>query len=72
MCQVSLKEAEFLQKVLPGYYMNIHQNPKTLLPKFFAMFTYQVPICGTLILQSLVINSLFTGFTEKYQTDCYE
>jgi len=38
---VSLKEAEFLQKVLPGYYMNIHQNPKTLLPKFFAMFTYQ-------------------------------
>ena len=67
MRQVSLKEAEFLQKVLPGYYMNIHQNPKTLLPKFFAMFTYQVPIYGTLILQSL-----FAGFPEKYQTDCYE
>jgi len=38
---VSLKEAEFLQKILPGYYMNLHQNPRTLLPKFFGMFTYQ-------------------------------
>merc|ERR1719153_2041747 len=38
---VSLKEAEFLQKLLPGYYMNLQQNPRTLLPKFFGMFTYQ-------------------------------
>ncbi|KAK7945767.1 hypothetical protein WMY93_001495 [Mugilogobius chulae] len=28
------KEAEFLQKLLPGYYMNLNQNPRTLLPKF--------------------------------------
>ena len=42
--QISLKEAEFLQKILPGYYMNLHQNPRTLLPKFFGMFTYQVLI----------------------------
>jgi len=38
---VSLKEAEFLQKLLPGYYMNLQQNPRTLLPKFFGMFCYQ-------------------------------
>merc|ERR1719507_2201397 len=38
---VSLKEAEFLQKLLPGYYMNLQQNPRTLLPKFFGMYTYQ-------------------------------
>ena len=25
-----------------GYYMNLQQNPRTLLPKFFGMFTYQV------------------------------
>jgi len=37
---VMLKEAEFLQKLLPGYYMNLNQNPKTLLPKFFGMYTY--------------------------------
>jgi hypothetical protein len=40
--QVSMKEAEFLQKLLPGYYMNLQQNPRTLLPKFFGMYTYQV------------------------------
>merc|ERR1719431_714117 len=38
---VSMKEAEFLQKLLPGYYMNLQQNPRTLLPKFFGMYTYQ-------------------------------
>nr|ACO13042.1 Phosphatidylinositol-4-phosphate 5-kinase type-1 gamma [Lepeophtheirus salmonis] len=34
------KEAEFLQKLLPGYYMNLNQNHHTLLPKFFGMFCY--------------------------------
>ncbi|ETN85755.1 hypothetical protein NECAME_06269 [Necator americanus] len=38
---VQHKEAEFLQKLLPGYYMNLQQNPKTLLPKFFGLFCYQ-------------------------------
>uniref|UniRef100_A0A182SH93 PIPK domain-containing protein n=1 Tax=Anopheles maculatus TaxID=74869 RepID=A0A182SH93_9DIPT len=32
---VQHKEGEFLQKLLPGYYMNLNQNPRTLLPKFF-------------------------------------
>ena len=41
---VSMKEAEFLQKLLPGYYMNLQQNPRTTLPKFFGMFCYQVCI----------------------------
>uniref|UniRef100_A0A914ZV20 PIPK domain-containing protein n=1 Tax=Parascaris univalens TaxID=6257 RepID=A0A914ZV20_PARUN len=39
---VQHKEAEFLQKLLPGYYMNFNQNPRTLLPKFFGLFCYQV------------------------------
>ena len=34
-------EAEFLLKLLPGYYMNLTQNPRTLLPKFYGLFTYQ-------------------------------
>ncbi|VDP29138.1 unnamed protein product [Soboliphyme baturini] len=38
---VQHKEAEFLQKLLPGYYMNLNQNPKTLLPKFFGLYCYQ-------------------------------
>eukprot|EP00800_Vazella_pourtalesii_P006302 TRINITY_DN1790_c0_g1_i1.p1 TRINITY_DN1790_c0_g1~~TRINITY_DN1790_c0_g1_i1.p1 ORF type:complete len:490 (+),score=87.62 TRINITY_DN1790_c0_g1_i1:185-1654(+) len=38
---VSDKEARFLQQLLPGYWMNIHQNSKTLVPKFFGLFSYQ-------------------------------
>uniref|UniRef100_A0A8I3N048 Phosphatidylinositol-4-phosphate 5-kinase type 1 gamma n=1 Tax=Canis lupus familiaris TaxID=9615 RepID=A0A8I3N048_CANLF len=35
------KEAEFLQKLLPGYYMNLNQNPRTLLPKFYGLYCVQ-------------------------------
>ncbi|GAV08854.1 hypothetical protein RvY_18486-2 [Ramazzottius varieornatus] len=38
---VMYREAEFLQKLLPGYYMNLNQNPRTLLPKFFGQYCYQ-------------------------------
>ncbi|CAF3513084.1 unnamed protein product [Rotaria socialis] len=38
---VSKKEARFLQSLLPGYYMNLTQNPFTLLPKFFGLYCYQ-------------------------------
>lgn len=45
---VDHKEAEFLQKLLPGYYMNINQNPRTLLPKFFGLYCYQVSLKNSL------------------------
>ncbi|XP_039256164.2 phosphatidylinositol 4-phosphate 5-kinase type-1 alpha-like isoform X1 [Styela clava] len=38
---VQHKEAEFLQKLLPGYYMNLVQNPRTLLPKFYGLYCIQ-------------------------------
>ncbi|XP_053322464.1 phosphatidylinositol 4-phosphate 5-kinase type-1 beta [Spea bombifrons] len=38
---VQSKEAEFLQKLLPGYYMNLNQNPWTLLPKFYGLYCLQ-------------------------------
>ncbi|XP_055330067.1 phosphatidylinositol 4-phosphate 5-kinase type-1 alpha-like isoform X2 [Paramacrobiotus metropolitanus] len=38
---VQFREAEFLLKLLPGYYMNLNQNPRTLLPKFFGQYCYQ-------------------------------
>jgi len=37
---VQHKEANFLQKLLPGYYLNLQQNPRTLLPKFFGFYCY--------------------------------
>jgi len=52
---VSLKEAEFLQKLLPGYYMNLQQNPRTTLPKFFGMFCYQ---CNQKNIRLIVMNNL--------------
>ena len=41
MKTVSKKEARFLLSLLPGYYVNLTQNPFTLLPKFFGLFCYQ-------------------------------
>jgi 1-phosphatidylinositol-4-phosphate 5-kinase len=38
---ISKKEARFLRSLLPGYYMNLTQNPFTLLPKFFGLYCYQ-------------------------------
>ena len=37
---VSHKESKFLQEILPAYYLNLHQNIRTLLPKFFGFFCY--------------------------------
>ena len=36
----SSKEATFLQNLLPGYWINLVQNPKTYLPKFFGLYCY--------------------------------
>ena len=38
---MSKKEARFLLGLLPGYYMNLTQNPFTLLTKFFGLYCYQ-------------------------------
>lgn len=39
---VQHKEANFLQKLLPEYYMNLVQHTRTLLPKFYGLHCYQV------------------------------
>ncbi|CAF4991419.1 unnamed protein product [Rotaria sp. Silwood1] len=39
---VQKKEAEFLKSLLPGYYMNVTQNQRTLLPKFYGLYCYQL------------------------------
>lgn len=42
---VSHKESKFLQEILPAYYLNLHQNIRTLLPKFFGFFCYSCKYC---------------------------
>ncbi|CAH1788077.1 unnamed protein product [Owenia fusiformis] len=63
---VQHKEAEFLQKLLPGYYMNLNQNPRTLLPKFYGLYCYQ---CGGKNIRFIVMNNLLpttVKLHEKY------
>jgi len=38
---ITRKEAIFLQKLLPGYYLNLTQNTKTTLPCFYGSFQYE-------------------------------
>ncbi|XP_069103314.1 phosphatidylinositol 4-phosphate 5-kinase type-1 gamma-like isoform X3 [Argopecten irradians] len=63
---VQHKEADFLQKLLPGYYMNLNQNPRTLLPKFYGLYCYQ---CGGKNIRFVVMNNLLPSSVrlhEKY------
>lgn len=63
---VQHKEAEFLQKLLPGYYMNLNQNPCTLLPKFYGLYCYQ---CGGKNIRFVIMNNLLPSsirLHEKY------
>ncbi|KAG2462895.1 PSMD4 ATPase, partial [Polypterus senegalus] len=52
---VQHKEAEFLQKLLPGYYMNLNQNKRTLLPKFYGLYCMQA---GGKNIRLVVMNNL--------------
>ncbi|KAM6901009.1 phosphatidylinositol-4-phosphate 5-kinase, type I, beta a [Lycodopsis pacificus] len=52
---VQHKEAEFLQKLLPGYYMNLNQNPRTLLPKFYGLYCIQ---CSGATVRVVVMNNV--------------
>jgi len=53
---VQHKEAEFLQKISMGYYLNLDQNQRTLLPKFFGLYCYS---CNAKNVRLVVMNNLF-------------
>eukprot|EP00057_Strongylocentrotus_purpuratus_P011489 XP_011665963.1 PREDICTED: phosphatidylinositol 4-phosphate 5-kinase type-1 beta isoform X1 [Strongylocentrotus purpuratus] len=58
------KEADFLQKLLPGYYMNLVQNPRTLLPKFYGLYTYQ---SGGKNIRFVIMNNLLPSTLKMHQ-----
>ncbi|MFH4978877.1 hypothetical protein AB6A40_005586 [Gnathostoma spinigerum] len=71
---VQHKEADFLQKLLPGYYMNFNQNPRTLLPKFFGLFCYQslgknirLLVMNNLLPQSITIHEKYDVKGSSYK-----
>ncbi|XP_072154169.1 phosphatidylinositol 4-phosphate 5-kinase type-1 alpha isoform X1 [Bemisia tabaci] len=60
------KDCEFLQKLLPGYYLNVSQNPCTLLPKYFGLYKYE---CRSKSLMFLIMNNILPSnlfFYRKY------
>lgn len=61
---VQHKEADFLQKLLPGYYMNLNQNPCTLLPKFYGLYCYQ---CGGKNIRFVVMNNLLPTSVKMHE-----
>ncbi|XP_044265576.1 phosphatidylinositol 4-phosphate 5-kinase type-1 alpha isoform X11 [Tribolium madens] len=61
---VQHKEGEFLQKLLPGYYMNLNQNPRTLLPKFFGLYCYQ---CNSKNVRLAIMNNLLPSSVVMHQ-----
>ncbi|XP_075549408.1 uncharacterized protein LOC142583037 isoform X6 [Dermacentor variabilis] len=61
---VQHKEAEFLQNLLPGYYMNLNQNPRTLLPKFYGLYCYQ---CGGKNVRVVLMNNLLPSVVPMHQ-----
>ncbi|XP_011602773.1 phosphatidylinositol-4-phosphate 5-kinase, type I, beta a isoform X2 [Takifugu rubripes] len=60
---VQHKEAEFLQKLLPGYYMNLNQNPRTLLPKFYGLYCIQ---CSGITIRVVVMNNILPRAMEMH------
>ncbi|XP_030620668.1 phosphatidylinositol 4-phosphate 5-kinase type-1 beta [Chanos chanos] len=61
---VQHKEAEFLQKLLPGYYMNLNQNPRTLLPKFYGLYCVQ---SGGINIRLVVMNNVLPRSVKMHQ-----
>ncbi|XP_006902442.1 PREDICTED: phosphatidylinositol 4-phosphate 5-kinase type-1 beta [Elephantulus edwardii] len=62
---VQHKEAEFLQKLLPGYYMNLNQNPRTLLPKFYGLYCMQ---SGGINIRIVVMNNVLPRALRMHYT----
>ena len=51
------EEAEFLKKLLPAYYVSLHNNRNTLLPKFFGLFQLKLKSWGKPI-RLVIMNNL--------------
>lgn len=77
MKTVQHKESRFLQRLLSGYFLNIKQNPNTLLPKFFGHYRYKCisvkysinPFSPKKVknIRLVVMNNLIPSGVEMYQ-----
>lgn len=63
---VDKHEAKFLARLLPGYYMNLVQNKRTLLPKFYGLFEYKGSL-GKRRIRVIVMNNILPTRYDYYQ-----
>jgi 1-phosphatidylinositol-4-phosphate 5-kinase len=64
---VQKKEAHFLRRLLQGYYLNLTQNKKSLLPKFYGLFYYKTALGGRI--RFVVMNNILpanVGYHERF------
>ena len=54
---VDKNESKFFIRLLPGYYMNLVQNKRTLLPKYFGLYMYKGSI-GKRDIRFVVMNNV--------------
>lgn len=50
--------------LVPGYYMNLNQNPRTLLPKFFGLYCYQ---CNSKNIRLVIMNNLLPSSVRMHE-----
>lgn len=63
---VQRKEAKFLTELFPGYFLNLTQHTKTLLPKYYGLFSL---ISGVKTIRLVIMNNILPlsyNFIEKY------
>lgn len=63
---VPKKEADFLIALFPGYFLNLTQHKKTLLPKYYGLFSY---VRGVKTIRVLIMNNILPSscnFFHKY------
>ena len=63
---VPKKEADFLIALFPGYFLNLTQHKKTLLPKYYGLFCY---VRGVKTIRVLIMNNILPrscNFYHKY------
>ena len=61
---VQKDESIFLRKLLPAYYMNCNQNPRTLLPKFLGLYCIKA---GGKKIRILIMNNLVPSSVPIHQ-----
>jgi len=59
-------EASFLKSLLPGYYMNLTQNKRTLLPKFYGL--YQITTAHQKNIRLMVMSNLIPSTMPMHWT----